>query len=97
MNDSLGVGPQTEKLYPVLFRISLDRLHHLFGEFVFKRAVLICSRYDMVNRGKRPIRPQNLEPTLFEHLERLGGGYLMDEVQPDEKLILPGFQRSNLV
>ena len=42
----------------------------------------------MVRDRKRPVRVRDLEITFPEHIERLWTRYLVDEVEPDEQLVL---------
>jgi len=90
-----GVGVREVDAGPA--EVLLELRHHGLGRLVLERSVAVPGRHDVVDRRVRALRERDLLPALFQHPERLRAGDLVDEVEPDEQLVLSGRQLRHLV
>ena len=70
-------------------RILLNSHHHLLGQIVDKRPFGQIRGHNMVHRGECALGHANFEAAFPEHLESLGAGHFVYQMQTDEKLSLP--------
>jgi hypothetical protein len=92
VDDALGGIAEAEERDVVLAAVGLEGGDHLLGHRVRGRPPQAGSRDDVVHRPEDAIGERGAEPALPQHRERLRGGHLVNEVQADEELRLPGRQ-----
>ena len=89
MDDALGATAEVEKADARLAHVALESRQHVFGHHVHERPPLIARRNDVIDRRDRALRKPDLPPARAQHVERLRGSDLVDQVQADEQLRLP--------
>ena len=88
MHDALVAGVEVEERNPELFDVLLDGPHHLLGLVVLEGAGLAFGGDDMVDRGEGAVGVGHLQALFGDHVEGLGAGDLVDQMQADEELVL---------
>ena len=78
-----------------LAAVLLERRHHFLGQHVEKRPALVERRHDVIDRRERAVRETPPSAPHPQHVERLRARHLVDQVQADEELRLPGGQRAD--
>jgi hypothetical protein len=89
VDDALRSGGHVEQPDAFIATIALERREHILGHYVEKRAPLIPRRHDVVDCPNRPLRKPHAPAARAQHVKRLRGRHLVDEMQPDEQLRLP--------
>ena len=89
MDYALAVVVDVEERDCEFGRVLLDRVHHLFRQIVDKGPRGNVGGHDVIYGGESALGEANGEPALSEHLEGLGTGDLVDQMQPDKELRLP--------
>src|SRR5581483_1653629 len=77
--------------------VALQRAHHRFRHRIGKRPLLIFGGDDVIDGREGAGRESHAPAMLTQFVERLRGRHLVDEVQPDEQLRLPGRQDADRV
>jgi hypothetical protein len=72
-------------------------IHHGLGQRIVVRLNHLVGRHDVVDRGKRAVRHEDLEAQIAHHAERLRARDLMNQVCADEELGLAVGQRAHSV
>ena len=95
MHDALLSFFRREKVDTVIGGVLLDMLEHLFSQWILQRPLPAGagSGDNVIDCGKCTSE-RAPKPLLADHRKRLRRGDLMDEMQPNEELILPRRQLS---
>jgi len=97
VDDPLIARRRVRELDARLTDVLLEFGHHFLGRVLLVGTGLVGRRHDVVDRRVGQLRKGDLEVALAEHPERLRARDLVDEVEPDEQLILSSRQASYLV
>ena len=97
VHDALPVAVEIPQRDAELRAVPLERRQHRLGQRVLERPRLVEGRDDVVGRRERPVRERHREAPRPEHVERLRRRHLVDQMQPDEELCLPGRQPAHSV
>ena len=91
MNHTLLALFRRKKVDTVIGGILLDVLEHLLGQWILQRSLALTGigRDNVINRSKRALRKWHRKLLLTNHRKRLRRGNLVDQMQPNEELILP--------
>ena len=91
MHDALLTFFRREKVDTVIGGVLLDMLEHLFSQWILQRPLPAGagSGDNVIDCGKCALGKGHRKPLLADHRKRLRRGDLMDEMQPNEELILP--------
>ena len=92
MNDALQARVEPEEGDAEFLHVFLDGAHHLLGLVVGEGPGLALGGHDVVHGGEGAVGIGHLQALFRHHVEGLGAGDLVDEVQADEKLVLAGRQ-----
>ena len=95
VHDALPVGAEVGEPDAELAAVVLERRHHPLGQLVGEGPALVQRRDDVVDRRVGAFRKRDRDAPPPQHVERLRRSDLVDQVQPDEELRLPGRQASN--
>lgn len=88
----LDVRAPTDGLIPAIL---FDRRHHFFGQIIGEGTQLDIGRDDMIDGRQSPFGKHDGQVAIAQHGERLWARHLVNQVQANEQLRLPGGQRAN--
>jgi hypothetical protein len=86
VHDPLTAAVEIEQRQPEVAGVADHARSHLFGHRVGVGPRLRGSRDDVIQGAERPLRHSHLDFQVFQHVEGLGSGHLVDEVKPDQEL-----------
>ena len=90
------MGSERDALRTLRPRVALEHASvGVLGHDVEKRPLSLQRRDDVVDGGKRTVRPRNLPAALAQRVEGLRTRHLVHEMQADEQLRLSCRQVSN--
>ena len=90
VDDALAAAGGVEEGDPELLAARLEVGGHRLGHRVGEGPGRVLRRDDVVEGREGAVRAEDLQAALPEHLEGLGAGDLVDEVEPDEELAVAG-------
>ncbi len=89
--------PETEQRHAELPAVALEGRQHLLRHPVREGTGLPVGGHDVVDRRERPVREGDALAAQAEHVEGLGAGDLVHEVQADQELRLARRQAADRV
>ena len=97
VDDALVVAAEAEQRHAELAAVALEGRHHLLRHLVGEGAGLAVGGHDVVDRREGAIRKRDALAAQAQHVEGLGAGDLVHQVQADEQLRLPRRQAPDRV